>query len=134
MDKVKIKDQEYEVQLPGLGVCRDLVVAYNENPRRAELAALGLCVGAALPRWADSLPLGVAGYRTCKGSVYDFAERVEEHCQRLAVPYKQMAKAASECWTLAANTVLPGLLEVVSRADFSSAPEGATTTTPSASD
>lgn len=134
---VTLAGTDYPVTLPSPSICRDLTLYYDSNGRRAQLAALGLCVSLpalppAMPPTLAEQPLGPGGYRSCRGNIYDFAERVEARLEALGIPYPEQNLAAVDCWTLCADSVLPGLTEVVSRVDFGNA-EGASTSNPSAS-
>jgi hypothetical protein len=123
---VTLDGTDYPITLPSPSICRDLVIYYDDNGRRAQLAALGLCVALpalppAMPPTLAHQPLGRAGYRGCRGNLFDYAERVEARLEALGVPFVDQNLASMTCWTLCADSVLPGLTEAVSRVDFGNA-------------
>lgn len=127
---VTLGGREYPIVLPSLSVRRDVAFAF-ENERRAQLAALGICVE--LPRRPSDPLLGPAGWRSHKGSVYDFAETVESVLEGVGIDAWEAYRAGARCWTACREGAMPSLVEAVSRVDFGSA-EAEKTGSPSSSD
>lgn len=121
-ETVSLGGQELPIILPSLTVRRDLSFAGAENERRAAIAALGVCVE--LPRCASDPVLGPQGLRSCKGSIYDFAELTEGVCERAGLNAWEVYRAGRACLLLCHRGAMPSLVEAVSRVDFGSAEEG----------
>jgi len=115
---VKINGIEYPITLPDLTTRRDIWVAVEASERRAHLAALGLCVD--LPKYPSDPLLGPIGFKACKGSVYDFAARVEPNIERVELPMREVMTAAYICWLACMEGTIPTEVEAVSKVDFGS--------------
>lgn len=121
----------YALSPPSPSLCRDLIVAAGTNQRRASIAALALCVS--LPPTGRGDLVDRKALRALRYDVLEFAELVDVLLDELAVPWQELAPAARAAFDAVQAAAFPGLVEVVSRADFGAGRGEAGTSSSSAS-